>query len=742
MIEILIHGRGGRGGVTLAKLIGMQFFLLGNQVQSFGLYGAERAGAPVQAFVRISGSQITAYGPIVSPDHIIIIDAGMISPELIRGMKVGGTVVVNTPLDSWMLESVLPGSRVAVVDADQIAVANRLGTKAGPIVSTTMLGATARVLGLQLDDALAALEDVGFTGSNLDAARAGYNEVMIADLPGSIPVAAPLAALPTYSFLDSSVPTLPTAATGDWATRQPRSRALTAPCSNSCPAGNDVRGFLEAVARGEYSKALSIVLRTSPFPGVCGRVCPAPCMEACNRGLLDEAVSIREIERAVAEMGVLPPAVHPTHHERVAVVGGGPAGLSAAYHLARAGFRVVVFEAGERLGGLLRTGIPEYRLPRHVVDREIDYILSHDVEVHLGHSVDSEELAELTRIYDAVVVATGLQSASGLMIDGASGARVIAGLEFLDRAKRGLVSVAGGRVAVVGGGNTAIDAARTALRLGAESVRVLYRRRQEDMRAIDEEIEEALEEGVVIEALAVPECFSEATADSSLVCRRMTVVGSIDSDRCETAPAEGDGALFEVDCDLLVLAVGQTADLRVLPTGTIRTPGQQLLGQGEVPVVAAGDFAFQAGTVSQAIGSGREAAAEILARLLLRDSTSSDGDAVAGPDAVSLNRFPRSKQLKSEILPVKERKTSFREVHLGLVSKDADDVVALEAGRCLGCGSCTGCGICALNCPEGVMCVNEMRGLDIDYEFCKGCGICVSECPRGAIAMFAKEGTR
>ena len=306
MIEIIIHGRGGGGGVTLAKLIAGAYFLRGEYVQAFGVYGAERSGAPVQAFVRVDDEEITLHGPIKAPDHVIIIDPSLISSEAAAGIKAGGWVVLNSPQEPAAFATHFPGCRIATVDASEIAVANHLGSATLPIVNTTMLGAIVRLLGLDFADAEAALAAVKFGGPNLAAARAAYDRVRVQEARGldAGRCCSSSCACPWVSRRGRRQPA--DYHTGEWASQRPSSRQLAALCSESCPAGNDVRGFLEAAARQDYTAALAVILETSPFPGVCGRVCPAPCMTACNRAALDEAVNVREVERAVAERGVWP----------------------------------------------------------------------------------------------------------------------------------------------------------------------------------------------------------------------------------------------------------------------------------------------------------------------------------------------------------------------------------------------------------------------------------------------------
>ncbi len=506
MMEITIYGRGGQGGVTLAKLISAAYFLRGKEVQAFGVYAAERSGAPLQAFVRIDDAEITNHNQVHEPDHVVVLDRTLIGPHVSAGLKPDGWLILNSTALPGESADLFPGRRVATIDATAVAVANGLGTRTVPIVNTTMLGAVAKVLDLELADVTAGIRFLGFGGANLTSAQQAYQQVVTARLRGRAATEPePRARDGVAGILDAEVGGLPTVHTGDWATRRPGRTELTPPCNDGCPAGNDVRGFVQAVARKEYDAALSILLRTSPFPSICGRVCPAPCMEACNRRLHDEAVDVRELERYAGDHGTPPEPPAPTRAERVAVVGSGPAGLSATYHLARLGYRVTLLEAGREVGGVLRTGIPPYRLPRDVLDREIGYILRHGVEVGTGHAVNRQRLLELSHQFAAVFVATGLQESRALDLGRVASDAVVQGIDFLDRVRQGKARLNGERIVVIGGGNTAVDAARSARRIGAHDVQIVYRRTRAEMPAIKEEVDEALEEGIGVLGEAMDE---------------------------------------------------------------------------------------------------------------------------------------------------------------------------------------------------------------------------------------------
>jgi NADPH-dependent glutamate synthase beta subunit-like oxidoreductase len=427
----------------------------------------------------------------------------------------------------------------------------------------------------------------------------------------------------------------------------------------------------------------------------------------------------------------------------VAIVGSGPAGLAAAYHLALYGYGVTVYEAGARLGGLLRTGIPEFRLPSEVLDREVARILDLGVEVVTGVFIDRERLLAIAGSHDAVLVATGLQELRALRLGVGEDDMVVQGIDFLDLVRAGAAPRMDGEdVVVVGGGNTAMDAARSALRLGANTVRIVYRRTRKEMPAIHEEIEEALEEGIEMDFLTLPvaiQRMAQADGDQGvqhLVCRRMELGEPDASGR--RSPVEVQGSDYALGCHRVILALGQSPDLSVFPEGTEVREGAKLLGLLETPVYAVGDLATNDGTVAAAIGSGRRAALHIHQTLTgevvvtgeqtrVRSDVQEWHDEVIKADALRLHLFERHPGEAGDHIGLTRRRSTFEEIHKGLPS-------AAEAKRCLSCGVCNECDICVTYCPEGVL---KRVGHDLvfDYAYCKGCGICVTECPRNVVFM-------
>ena len=735
MTEFIIYGRGGQGGVTLAKLIATTYFLRGKYAQAFGLYAAERSGAPLQAFVRIDDEEITNHNQISEPDHVIVLDRTLIGPHVLSGLKPGGWVLLNTPDVPEAFADLLLGRQVATIDATSIAVENGLGTRSVPIVNTTILGAVARLLELDMSSVEAALAHVKFGGANVAAARLAFDTVQSTRLPGT----ASAQRLGSNSqhvagLLDDEVGEIPRIKTGSWATSQPQRQRLTPPYNHNCPAGNDVQKFVQQASEENYDAALRTLLETSPFPGICGRVCPAPCMDACNRRVHDEAVNVRDLERFVADHARAPEPTKPSREERIAIVGSGPAGLSAAYHLARLGYPVTLLEAGSELGGLMRTGIPAYRLPRDVLDREISFVLRHGVTVRTGVFVNRDRLLTLTHEFAAVCVSTGLQELRSLDLGSAAGDAVVQGIEFLDRVRRGEEALGGQRVVVIGGGNTAVDAARSARRIGAKSVQILYRRTRGEMPAILEEIEDALEEGIALDELVSPLRIRPDGVGQVLTCVRMRLGEPDSSGRPRPVPLTSENAHFEVACDRVILAAGQSPDLSILPEGSeIRNNGA-LRGLTGAPVFIGGDLATNDGTVTAAIGSGRLAALHIHKTLSGEDLESAPTEPIATPDVITMHSFAYRPSERSLTVPARVRRDSFAEVRLGLMHEPGHHAAALEAQRCFSCGVCNQCDLCKTYCPEGIV----RRDGDVyrfDYDYCKGCGICASQCPRGVIYM-------
>ena len=552
--------------------------------------------------------------------------------------------------------------------------------------------------------------------------------------------------------------------TGSWRYLRPVYEDKTAPCIEGCPASEDVEAYMYWTARGEYDRAWEIIMEENPFPAVMGRVCYHPCELNCNRGLFDQAISINAIERFLGDHGLNYSLdrfkLHEDRPEKVAVVGSGPAGLACAYHLRRLGFQVVVFEAEEKPGGVLRYGIPEYRLPKAILDKEIRRLEEFGVEIHTRTKIGFHLPWKKLMSYDAIFVATGVQKSRALEIPGEDLPGVLSGLEFLSKVNRGEKVELGKRVAVIGGGNTAMDAARTALRLGAQPV-IYYRRTRAEMPAIHDEIEEAEREGIEMQFLVSPiRIISENGKVTSMKLQRMELGEPDESGRRRPIPVLGSE--FTVEVDNVITAIGEAPDFSFLPKELIdgQVVKTDIYGQTSMgKVFAGGDIVEQPHTVVHAVASGKKAAMAIHAFLSngsLEPRVKSIQVGYKG--GLSFRRYTNGKHQEHSVnnlkvvtfesintwyfehedraqvpeLDVAQRIHSFAEVKQTF----PEEVARREAGRCFNCGVCNMCDNCLIFCPD----VAIKRGPNnyryvFDYDYCKGCGICVAECPRNAITM-------
>jgi len=529
--------------------------------------------------------------------------------------------------------------------------------------------------------------------------------------------------------------------TGDWRSREPAFRDLTPPCAAACPAGQDVVDQIRLFAQGRVREAGEVILSANPFPATTGRVCPHPCDAACNRGRMDGALDIPGVERALGDALLSERLDLPARRggqARVAVVGAGPAGLTAAHFLTLAGHRVTLYGREDRPGGLLRTGIPPYRLPRAVLDAEVERALRPGVRFEGGRALgDGLDLARLGGESDAVLLAIGRHAPRRLGVPGEEARGVVDGLALLEALHRGEPAPDGDRVVVVGGGNTALDCARSLLRRGRK-VTVAYRRGREEMPAFGDEVEEAVEEGVAVEAWAIPlEVRSRGGRASGLRLSRARPGEKDASGRPRPEPVPGSD--FELPADLVVVAAGESLDAAGLPSGLVQGGAVAIPADSQIAgrLFACGDCAGGGGTVAHAIGAGRRAAAELCA-LLGGDAPAVDllaargaGPAVAAFDGIRPAWFPPAPPRSRGRAEAAPRRLGDAEVRLGF---DAPSAMA-EAARCLGCGTCTGCDICYQLCPDRAVLRGAPGGYRADTSRCKGCGVCAEECPRGAVEL-------
>ena len=519
--------------------------------------------------------------------------------------------------------------------------------------------------------------------------------------------------------------------TGNWRTMRPIYVDHLPPCNQGCPGGENIQAWLYDAEEGKYEHAWRKIMEDNPFPAIHGRVCYHPCETACNRGQLDEAVGIHAVERFLGDLAIeqgwqMEPGMRTG--KRVLIIGAGPSGLSAAYHLSRIGHAVTVYEAGPKLGGMMRFGIPQYRLPRTIVEAEISRILSMGVSIQLNRKVENLELASKEGEFDAVFLAIGAHLSKRVDIPSPDTGRMIDALSLLKGMEGEKIPKIGRRVVVYGGGDTAIDAARTAQRLGAEETVLIYRRDREHMPAHDVEVEEALEEGVVTRWLRAIRQVNE---------KGITVEEMKLDEKGQPQPT---GKLETLDADTVILAVGQEVDtkflknvrgLEISPDGIIQVDKTMMTGrQG---VFAGGDMVPAERSVTVATGHGKKAAKHIDAYLRGEQYVKPPSNPVSTYDHLNTWYYTDADKSHQPQLTLARRRTSFEEVVGGL---DANTAL-LEARRCLSCGNCFECDTCYGVCPDNaIVKLGPGKRYEINLDYCKGCGICVEECPSGAIDMI------
>ncbi len=498
---------------------------------------------------------------------------------------------------------------------------------------------------------------------------------------------------------------------------RPLPRTKTPPCSANCQAGNDVEGFVSLIRQGRFEDALALLHETNPFPALTGRVCFHPCQENCNRKEYDEGLSISSLERYIStfETKLQPLPTASRRQEKVAILGSGPAGLSCAYYLLQKGYNVTVFESKPLLGGWLRYGIPEYRLPRKVLDQEISKLKDLGLETKTGFTVATETLLEWLEKFDAIFLAPGRHQDVRLNIPGEEAENVISGGEFLKRFHSGETQAPGKRVAVIGGGNTAVDAARVLLRIGAKPF-LLYRRSREEMPAFKNEVQEMEAEGVEVLFLAAPVRFIlENGKVKSLECLRMDL-GELERDG-RRRPIPIPESAFLLAADAIIIATGETADLSWLTNDVGMEKNKIKIDlfcrTNQKKIFAGGDASSDTATVPTAIRLGRIASQGIDAYLNGQEMTAAAKLEKVEFAQMNSDYLDPQRQIPLPRLPLDARIRGFQEIRGGY-----DEAMAREeAGRCLGCASLP------LYRPED----------------CRGCSTCEQRCPAAAISMKAIE---
>lgn len=533
--------------------------------------------------------------------------------------------------------------------------------------------------------------------------------------------------------------------TGNWRFTRPVYRDKMPPCNNACGTNEKIQGYLDLVKRGKYLDAYALIKEDMPFPSVTGRVCYHPCEQACNRGKYDEAISIRAVERFLGDLGQSLPRdvvkAGPPNGRKVAVVGSGPAGHSAAYQLARLGYAVTILEKSPKAGGLNRGGIPDWVLPQNVLDREIERLVELGITIRTNTEVGKDvSWDDLKKSYDACVLAVGLTEPNSVRAESENKEGVLYGLPFLRDIGMGTSKVKlGARVVVIGGGNTAIDCAREALRQGAGDVTLItVEGNPEEMPCVPEDLHDMLAEGVeLMHGRAMTAALGNGRLEA-IELRPARFAGAINASPI-AIDRESPAERFEVDN--VIIAVGQHASLGWLPAefknerGTIKMDRFGRLG--DTMFFAAGDIA-QVGSgqplmVVNAVGDGKRVAFNL--DRVLRGEAMQDRvvpmDVITDLERMNMTYFPKWPRVQQAMLPTAHRRHTQEEVIQSYSREQATE----EANRCFSCGTCNACDNCYLVCPEPCI-VRSVRsnGLyKILTDYCKGCRVCIEECPTGCL---------
>ncbi len=530
--------------------------------------------------------------------------------------------------------------------------------------------------------------------------------------------------------------------------------SLIPPCQAACPLHMEIRAYVDLIAQGRVMEALQVIREGNPFPAICAYVCTHACEESCRRAQVDTPIAIRALKRFAVEFGgdrMVRPEAETTHEEKVAIVGSGPAGLACAYYLRKLGYPVSVFEAHSELGGMLRVGIPKYRLPRDILDLEVQRVIQMGVEIRTNSPVISLDLL-FNLGYKAIFVTVGAHQSLRLGIEGEENPGVVDGATFLREVNLGLKPPIGEKVVVIGGGSVAVDAARTALRLGAGEVKIFYRRTRGEMPADPSEVKQAIEEGVEIVFLVAPTKIEREDRQLKVTCIGMRLGQPDASGRPRPEPVPGSE--FNIKTDTLITATGQAPQvpqdfrLRVGRGSTIRVDPVTLTTNRE-GVFAGGDAVTGPATVVQALATGRQAAFRIDDYLQHKNPAIGKKEQTLSGDLLpkTIELIKKLTRCEPPLIPPQERAKEFRPVELVYDWETAIN----EARRCLRCGmgaeilfqdKCATCLTCLRICPYRVPYLDATGTIQIPAEQCLACGICVAECPAKAIALRQPQDRR
>lgn len=522
--------------------------------------------------------------------------------------------------------------------------------------------------------------------------------------------------------------------TGAHRSRRPVYMDFLPPCNHACPAGEDIQAWLALAQAGEHEAAWQKLIENNPFPAIHGRVCYHPCETACNRAFTDEEVSIHAVERFLGDLalekGWKPEYTPQPGGKRVMIIGAGPSGLSAAYHLRRLGHAVEIFEAGPVAGGMIHFGIPAYRMPRKELKAEIRRVEEMGVRIVLNHRVDDVEAEKAAGNFDAVFVAVGAHLSKNIEIPSRDARKMMDAVGFLKSVENGEPLQLGRRVAIYGGGNTAMDAARTAKRLGVEEAVIIYRRDRDSMPAHDFEADEAIEEGVKINWLRTIKEIDESTFTIEVM--------ELDED----GRPQPTGKLETLEADALIMAVGQDTDTAFLRKvggiefdwdGTVQVSENMMTGAEGI--FAGGDMVPSERSVTIAVGHGKKAARNIDAWLRGETYAAPEKHPIIEHDKLHLWYRTHAPQVEQDAIAPEKRLGGFEEIMQGLSEEEA----LFEARRCLSCGNCFECDGCYGSCPEdAIIKLGKGKRYLYNYDLCTGCATCYEQCPCHAIEMVSE----